>query len=91
VAVFLNGRGIPDRNPLGERVSDDSFLLLINGHYEDITFILPGREYGADWTTVLDTADPEVAARRSAQPTFAPGDKVAIPARALRLLQAAEG
>ena len=33
-AVFLNGEGIPDRDPLGERVVDDSFLLLFNAHHQ---------------------------------------------------------
>ena len=33
LAVFLNGEGIPERDPLGERVVDDSFLLLFNAHH----------------------------------------------------------
>ena len=41
VAVYLNGEGIPDRDDLGERVVDDSVLLLINAHHEPVTFLLP--------------------------------------------------
>ena len=42
LAIFLNGRGIPDRDEVGERVVDDSFLLLINAHHQQVTFTLPG-------------------------------------------------
>jgi glycogen operon protein len=87
VAIFLNGRGIPDRDQLGERVIDDSFLLLINGHYEEITFVLPDKEYGPGWVTVLDTAAPRTTGFRGE--ALAPGDEVALPARALQLLRAA--
>ena len=41
VAVFLNGRGIPDRDARGQRVLDDSFVLCFNAHYEPIEFNFP--------------------------------------------------
>jgi glycogen operon protein len=85
VAIFLNGRGIPDRDQLGRRVLDDSFLLLVNGHSEGITFTLPDKAYGPDWGPVLDTADPDTT--DSGRPTLAPGDEVPVPARTLRLLR----
>ena len=34
LGVYLNGEGIPERDPLGARVVDDSFLLLFNAHYQ---------------------------------------------------------
>jgi glycogen operon protein len=58
VAVFLNGRGIPDRDVRGQRVVDDSFLLLFNAHHESLEFILPTEEYGETWEVCLDTAAP---------------------------------
>jgi hypothetical protein len=36
---------IPDRDPLGQRLIDDSFLFLINAHYDQITFTLPPADY----------------------------------------------
>jgi isoamylase len=57
VAVFLNGHGIPDLDPRGQRVLDDSFLLCFNAHYEPIEFTLPPKEFGAGWRTVVCTAD----------------------------------
>ncbi len=41
VAVFLNGEGIPDRNARGERVVDDSFIMIFNAHDGSIDFTLP--------------------------------------------------
>ena len=43
VAVFLNGDAIAEPDGRGERVTDDSFLLLFNGHHEDMDFTVPPR------------------------------------------------
>ena len=56
VAVFLNGEGITGRGERGERLTDDSFLLLFNGHFEQLEFHLPAAEWGGYWELVLDTA-----------------------------------
>jgi glycogen operon protein len=55
LGVFLNGREIPTRTPHGEEVSDDSFLLLFNAHFEPVTFTLPTRRFGARWEVALST------------------------------------
>ncbi|OBH61506.1 glycogen debranching protein GlgX [Mycobacterium sp. E2479] len=59
LAVFLNGHGIPDRDPRGQRVLDDSFLLCFNAHYEPIEFTLPPKEFGASWRIVVFTGREE--------------------------------
>jgi isoamylase len=41
-------------------VLDESFLMLFNGHHDDCEFTLPGPEFGATWSLVLDTARPEL-------------------------------
>jgi isoamylase len=64
MTVFLNGQGIPERDALGEAISDDSFLLLFNPLGEEVTFTLPTRAYGSRWEIVVDTADPMLASRR---------------------------
>ena len=61
MTVFLNGHGIPERDPLGEPIVDDSFLLLFNPRGEAVTFTLPGKAYGRTWEIVVDTADPLLA------------------------------
>lgn len=58
IAVFLNGDRIPSPGPQGERVSDDSFLIFFNAHYETLEFTLP-LEFQADqWLVVVDTKEP---------------------------------
>jgi isoamylase len=58
LTVFLNGNGIPELDRRGERIRDDSFLLLFNAHHEQLTFTIPDAGYGEAWTVTLDTAAP---------------------------------
>ena len=58
LTVFLNGRAISEPNPRGERIADDSFLLLFNASDDDLSFTIPPRRYGQRWAGVLDTALP---------------------------------
>jgi glycogen operon protein len=53
--VFLNGEAIAEPDVRGERVTDDSFLLLYNAAPESVRFTIPSRKYGTVWTCVLDT------------------------------------
>mgnify|MGYP002713048006 CR=1 FL=1 len=57
LGVFLNGEAIPNPNPRGEPVTDDSFYLLFNAHDEALAFTLPGAPWGEHWARVLDTAE----------------------------------
>jgi isoamylase len=83
VAVFLNGLGIPDRDPRGERVTDDSFLLCFNAHDEPIDFTLPPAEYATAWELVLDTAlDGEIGER-----TYTCGEVATVTDRSLLVLR----
>jgi isoamylase len=56
VGVFLNGRGIRSVNSRGQRVIDDSFVLLFSAHDEPLEFTLPPDEYAHSWLPVIDTA-----------------------------------
>ena len=85
LAIFLNGREIPDRNQLGEQVVDDSFLLLVNAHHQQATFTLPDESYGRTWAVVIDTADPLLARTRRRAPV--PGGRQRVSARAMQVLQ----
>jgi isoamylase len=57
LGVFLNGQEIPSRTPHGEEIVDDSFLLLFNAHFEQVTFTLPTRRFGARWAPELSTGE----------------------------------
>jgi len=56
--VFFNGEAIPDPGPKGERITDDSFLLLFNAAPRQVPFKLPPEEWGVEWTVVIDTTNP---------------------------------
>ena len=85
LTVFLNGEGIPDLDPRGQRVTDSSFLLCFNAHHEDIEVQLPGNGYGDDWTVVLDTATPLVPG--TAGPTANGEGTITVIARSLVVLE----
>jgi isoamylase len=57
VGIFLNGDAITDRDRRGQRVTDDSFLLLFNGHADAIDWTLP-KQWGQWWELITDTGDP---------------------------------
>ena len=85
LAIFLNGRGIPDRGKLGEQITDDSFLLLINAHHTGQTFTLPDRDFGRAWEVVVDTADPLLA--HASRRSLVPGTAVDVLDRSMVVLQ----
>jgi isoamylase len=94
VTVFLNGQGIAEADTRGEPVVDDSFLLCLNAHYEDIDVTLPGREYGTRWAVVVDTALGDVVTLSTAPgvvaadpATVAGGGVLRVPARSVIVLQ----
>jgi glycogen operon protein len=97
VTVFLNGEGMTEADNRGERVRDDSFLLCLNAHYEDIEVTLPDVEYGTRWAVVVDTAVGEVITLSmvpgvvAAEPPMTKGGTVlTVPARAVLVLQRTE-
>ncbi|HEY3438871.1 MAG TPA: glycogen debranching protein GlgX [Actinotalea sp.] len=55
VMVFLNGEAIAEPDERGERVTDDSFLVIWNAAPETLTFTIPTAEFGSVWTCVIDT------------------------------------
>jgi len=85
VAVFLNGEAIFEPDTRGERVVDDSFLLCFNAHAEPHHFQTPDGDYAQQWQVVLDTSEPGGISDLM----LTAGEKVAVPARALLVLQKA--
>jgi isoamylase len=59
LGLFLNGEEITAPGPGGERVEDDSFLMLFNAAGEDVAFSLPSRRFGRQWRLVFRTDEPE--------------------------------
>jgi isoamylase len=87
LTIYLNGQGIPDRDRLGVRIVDDSFLLLVNCHHQQVQFTLPDETYGRVWETVVDTADPLLANPR--RRNLKAGARLRVPARAMLVMRCA--
>jgi glycogen operon protein len=87
LGLFLNGEGLTAPGEEGERVEDDSFLLLFNGSGEPCRFTIPARRFGRRWSLVLDTADPE-AEPGARMP--GPGDPLELVDRSVMLLRRAD-
>ena len=49
LAIFINGENFPNPNARGEPVTDDSFYMIFNAHFEDLDFILPPNRWGMRW------------------------------------------
>ena len=58
LGLFLNGQAMPEVTRRGERITDDSFLVLVNGHHETVTFTLPAMRFGKRWCLEISTTDP---------------------------------
>ncbi|MFF3274659.1 glycogen debranching protein GlgX [Streptomyces chrestomyceticus] len=85
LTVFLNGSAITEPGPRGERITDDSFLLMFNAHGDDREFTVPV-DHGRQWQAVVDTAHPEVVADGGGLKAQA-GDQLTLPGRSMMVLQ----
>ena len=88
LGILLSGDTMDVFNFQGEPIRDDTFLLLINAHYEPIPFVLPGQEH-IEWQLILDTMDPNGFLMEPRK--FASGDDVDLGGRAACLLQLVSG
>jgi isoamylase len=59
LGMYLGGDGIRQRGPRGERLSDESYLLVLHAGAEDTTFTLPGLPWASGWEVVVDTTYPD--------------------------------
>ncbi|GAA1178941.1 glycogen debranching protein GlgX [Ornithinimicrobium humiphilum] len=83
VTVFLNGEAIPDRDERGQPITDDHFLLLLNGHHEPVSFTVPSGIDATTWEVVVDTTG-------GLEPgtTWETGSQHELPGRVVIVLQA---
>jgi len=85
LGVFLNGAAIPNPSPRGEPVTDASFYLVVNAHYEPLDFTLPDGEWGRSWAVDLDTASGWAGKEKIVKA----GEKLEVEARSLVVLRRA--
>jgi glycogen operon protein len=85
LTVFLNGNAISEPGARGERITDDSFLLMFNASPEPLEFLVPVN-HGRQWQVVVDTARPDGVPPGSGTKVGA-GDRITLPDRSLTVLQ----
>ena len=56
IGIFLNGRGIRERDKWGEEINDRHFIVLFNAGDEPVDFKIPAPRYGPEWDVMVDTA-----------------------------------
>lgn len=85
LVVFLNGSAISEPGDRGERITDDSFLLMFNAWYEPLDFVVPVN-HGKEWQVVVDTQRPEGVAPGSGR-KVTQGDRLRLADRSMMVLQ----
>jgi isoamylase len=88
LGMMLSGDTIDVLNFQGDPIRDDTFLFLINAHYETISFLLPGQEH-IEWQLLIDTAS---ESGFLVEPkSFASGDELPVIDRGACLLKLSAG
>ncbi|RSS44532.1 glycogen debranching protein GlgX [Streptomyces sp. WAC08241] len=85
LTVFLNGNAISEPGTQGERIADDSFLLMFNASSKELEFSVPD-SHGHSWHTVVDTSDPQGMPPHEG-PELAGGERVTLAPLSLTVLR----
>src|SRR5260370_38926929 len=86
--MMLSGDTIDVLNFQAEPIRDDTFLFLMNAHFETISFLLPGQE-NIEWQLLIDTA---TEFGFLAEPkSFASGDELPVIDRGVCLVKLSAG
>jgi isoamylase len=85
LTVFLNGNAISEPGPRGERITDDSFLLMFNASPKTLDFVVPVN-HGRQWQVVVDTGRPDGVPPGTGVKVQA-GDRLTLVDRSMTVLQ----
>ncbi len=85
LTVFLNGNAISEPGPRGERITDDSFLLMFNASPKPLEFLVPVN-HGRQWQVVVDTARAD-GVPPGTGPKVQAGDRLTLADRSMTVLQ----
>ncbi|GAA2630396.1 glycogen debranching protein GlgX [Streptomyces axinellae] len=85
LTVFLNGDAISEPGERGERITDDSFLLLFNAESKPLDFVIPA-DHGSEWELLVNTAEESVHAAGD-RPTVPAAARLPLPPRTMAVLR----
>jgi isoamylase len=83
LGVFLSGVAADEVDERGRFLTDENFLLLMNAHHEEVSFLLPTVASGMTWIALVDTS---CQTSRSPGVQYEPGKTYPLQARSLALL-----
>ena len=89
LSVFLNGDAISELGPRGERIRDDSFLVMFNASEIDLPFTIPPAGYGERWAREFDTSWPASPDGVPGDADIKAGDRLMVTSRSIQLLRRA--
>jgi glycogen operon protein len=84
VGLCLGGNALPEVDENGNQVTDDPFLILLNGHHEPVAFNLPTSSTSDRWEVLFDTAS-DAGAQQTRQ--IRAGRRYKVKERSLVLLR----
>ncbi|MEA3216591.1 MAG: isoamylase [Acidimicrobiia bacterium] len=90
LAVFLNGHAMAERDARGQRLTGNDIMLLLNAHYEPVSFTLPDERWGAEWVVEIDTAADARGERPDRHGTLKAEATFDVPGRSVRVLRVLE-
>jgi glycogen operon protein len=88
LGLRLAGDAMDEVDARGNRITDDTLLILLNTHHEMISFVLPAHRRGVQWELVLETRD---GAGKRRQRVFRGGKAYDLEGRSLALLRLRAG
>ncbi|WP_431774961.1 glycogen debranching protein GlgX [Streptomyces cucumeris] len=86
LGIFLSGRDLPQRDPRGGPVGDDSFLVLLHAGAEPLSFTLPGPPWASAYELLVETAREDQGAPPLTR--HPGGSALDLPERSVLLLRA---
>ncbi|PYM13483.1 MAG: hypothetical protein DMD81_20940 [Candidatus Rokuibacteriota bacterium] len=84
----LAGDAIEDVAADGERIVDDTFLILLSAYHERLSFVLPAHQRAVRWELILDTRTRD--GRRRHRP-LRPGASYELEGRSLAVFRLRSG
>ncbi|MFS0852989.1 glycogen debranching protein GlgX [Microbacterium sp. 179-I 3D4 NHS] len=82
VGMFLNGRGIREKDLRGRPIVDQNFLVYFNSGDGRVDGVLPDERHGQGWEVVVDTAG-----EKAGEKPWNPGAAFALEAKSLLVLR----
>ena len=87
LGIRLSGDAIVEKDCQGRTIVDETFLVLLNAHHEDVAFILPAHTKSVRWELVFDTSVPSEKKSRTHRKLLRGGQPYQLSSRGFALFR----